>query len=42
MHAGHQVAHCPRRHGAMGIIERLTAAQIQNAIQRMEYTLDTS
>ena len=37
-----QVAHCPRCHGKMCIIERLTAAQIQNAIHRMEYALDTS
>jgi len=37
-----QVAHCPRCHGEMCIIERLTAAQIQNAIHRMEYALDTS
>ena len=37
-----QVAHCPRCHGEMCIIERLTAAQIQNAIHRREYALDTS
>jgi len=36
------VAHCPRCRGVMCIIERLTAAQIQNAIHRMEYALDTS
>lgn len=37
-----QVVHCPHCHGEMCIIERLTAAQIQKAIHRMEYALDTS
>jgi hypothetical protein len=36
------VAHCPRCHGEMCIIERLTAAQIQSVIHRKEYALDTS
>jgi predicted Zn-ribbon and HTH transcriptional regulator len=33
-----QVAHCPRCHGDMCVIERLTAAQIR----RIDYALDTS
>lgn len=36
------LAHCPRCHGVMCIIERLTAAQIHNAIHGVEYALDTS
>jgi hypothetical protein len=37
-----QVPHCPRCHGEMCIIERLSAAQIRNIVYRMEYALDTS
>jgi hypothetical protein len=37
-----QVGRCPRCHGAMCIIERLTAAQIRYAVRRMEYALDSS
>lgn len=37
-----QVPHCPRCHGEMCIIERLSAAQIRNIIYRMEYAFDTS
>ena len=36
------IAHCPRCHGAMCIIERLSGAQIHDAIHRMEYALNTS
>jgi hypothetical protein len=36
------IAHCPRCRGAMCIIERLSAAQLQDAIHRMEYALNTS
>jgi hypothetical protein len=36
------VAHCPRCRGAMCIIERLSAAQLQDAIHRVEYALNTS
>lgn len=36
------VPHCPRCHGEMRIIERLTAFQLWEALQRMEYVLDTS
>ncbi len=36
------VPHCPRCHGEMRIIERLTAAQLWKALQRMTYVLDTS
>jgi len=36
------IAHCPKCHGAMCIIERLSAAQIHDAIHRMEYALNTS
>jgi hypothetical protein len=36
------VPHCPRCHGEMRIIERLTAAQLWKALQRMVYVLDTS
>jgi hypothetical protein len=36
------VAKCPRCHGAMCIVERLTAAQIRFAVHRMEYALDSS
>ena len=37
-----QVAKCPRCHGTMCIIERLTASQIRFAGHRMEYALDSS
>jgi len=37
-----QVAHCPHCHGEMCLIERLTAAQIREAIHRREYALDSS
>ncbi len=33
---------CPRCHGTMCIIERLTAAQIRFTVHRMEYALDSS
>jgi hypothetical protein len=36
------VPHCPRCHSEMRIIERLTAAQLWKALQRMVYVLDTS
>jgi hypothetical protein len=36
------IPHCPRCHGEMRIIERLTAAQLWKALQRMAYVLDTS
>jgi len=36
------VPHCPRCHGEMRIIERLTAPQLWKALQRMVYVLDTS
>jgi hypothetical protein len=36
------VPHCPRCHGEMRIIERLTAFQLWKALQRAEYVLDTS
>jgi hypothetical protein len=36
------IPHCPRCHGEMRIIERLTAAQLWKALQRMVYVLDTS
>ena len=37
-----QVPHCPHCHGQMCIIEQLTAAQILQAIYRMEYAFNTS
>jgi len=37
-----QFGRCPRCHGAMCIIEHLPAAQILNALHRMEYVLDSS
>jgi len=36
------IAHCPRCHGEMRIIERLTAAEILHEIHRREYAFDTS
>ena len=37
-----EVPKCPRCHGTMCIIERLTAAQIRSALHRMDYALDSS
>jgi hypothetical protein len=36
------IPHCPRCHGEMLIVERLTAAQLWKALQRTAYVLDTS
>jgi hypothetical protein len=36
------VPHCPRCHGEMRIIERLTASQLWESLQRIVYVLDTS
>jgi len=36
------IPHCPKCNGEMRIIERLTAAQLWKALQRMAYVLDTS
>ena len=36
------IPHCPKCHGEMRIIERLTAAQLWKALRRMAYVLDTS
>jgi hypothetical protein len=35
------IPHCPKCNGEMRIIERLTAAQLWKALQRMAYVLDT-
>ena len=36
------VPHCPRCHGEMRIIERLTASQLWKVLHGMVYALDTS